>query len=316
MKNNISYYTHRTDSHRHSKFVLLRAEYGDNGWAMEARFWALMNIIADSDQCVLDLSKRRNLATVSNELDLSLEEMEKFVRTLLSEDIALIVETSPGCITAAKLQETFASVNRSRESARQRKTGKKQAVSGTPPENAGSSVEPEPKDPELFKRVKESKVKESSSSCEEFKTVRANNRQRNDHDDHSFEKITEEELQNGTLPERIRKLFLHYMNISPHNQVVSDVCALFELNPKRYTRKTVYNTVLKAFKDQPSHPPEKRNPRYLMVTVEKRLADLWDETRKKRENEKKLRQYDTPTAIAPGEQIVTLIREFDGKSVC
>ncbi len=154
MKSNLEYYNHRKDSHRHPKFKLLRALHGggEKGWAAEGRFWALNNIISDSENCELDLTKNRNKAVVAEELNISLDELNCFIQTLLSDDIELLIQVDPGIFTTKKVKEAFGKVSDEREKARVRKDkGKK---SGSSDEQLKSSGEPD-------KRVKERKVNES-----------------------------------------------------------------------------------------------------------------------------------------------------------
>ena len=154
MKSNLEYYNHRKDSHRHPKFKLLRALHGggDNGWAAEGRFWALNNIISDSENCELDLTKNRNKAVVAEELNISLNELNLFIQTLLSDDIELLIEVEPGIFTTKKVKEAFGKVSDEREKARVRKDRGKKIVSSD--KIIKSSGEPD-------KRVKESKGNES-----------------------------------------------------------------------------------------------------------------------------------------------------------
>lgn len=140
MKSNLEYYNHRKDSHRHPKFKLLRALHGggERGWAAEGRFWALNNIISDSENCELDLTKNRNKAVVAEELNISLDELNNFIQTLLSDDIELILEAEPGIYTTKKVKEAFGKVSDEREKARIRKEKvKKSNSSGEPAESSG-----------------------------------------------------------------------------------------------------------------------------------------------------------------------------------
>jgi len=162
MKSNLEYYNHRKDSHRHPKFKLLRALHGggDKGWAAEGRFWALNNIISDSENCELDLTKNRNKAVVAEELNISLDDLNQFIKTLLSDDIELLIEVEMGIFTTKKVKEAFGKVSDEREKARIRKDKGKKVNSSD--EILKSSGEPN-------KRVNESKVNESRE--EEKKSI-------------------------------------------------------------------------------------------------------------------------------------------------
>jgi len=86
MKNNIEYYQHFTNSDQHPKFKMLRVKYG---WAGEGKFWALNNRIGLADDCVLDLSKKYNIASIAYDLDFTLEEFNDFIQ-YLNDDCNLI----------------------------------------------------------------------------------------------------------------------------------------------------------------------------------------------------------------------------------
>lgn len=158
MKTNLEWYPHRKDSHRHPKFKLLRTLYGsgDLGWAMEGRFWALNNLIADSSECKLDISKTRNKAVVAEELGLPLTELETFISRLISPDVELLFEVEPGIYTTKKIADALENTLSERERSRTKK-GKGKKTEG----NDESTEELSKSTGELLYRVKESKVKES-----------------------------------------------------------------------------------------------------------------------------------------------------------
>ncbi len=162
MKTNLDYYPHRTDSHRHPKFKMLRTIYGRDGWAMEGRFWALNNFIAESSECKLDLSKKRNKGVVALELGLSFEDFDRFLDVLKSEDVELIYEVEPDIFTTKKVEETLSGMLTEREKSRQRK--EKTQFKKSSPEPLESSPELSESSPEPNNKVKESKGKEKKDS--------------------------------------------------------------------------------------------------------------------------------------------------------
>lgn len=109
MKNNIEYYCHYANSHNHPKFKLLRLKYG---WAGEGRFWALNNIIAGSDNCILNLNKKYVAASVSSDLGMSIEEFQEFISYLV-KDCELLVDID-GNVTTENVRETFKEVMKQR----------------------------------------------------------------------------------------------------------------------------------------------------------------------------------------------------------
>lgn len=112
MKKNIDYYPHKSDSHRHPKFRTLRSLFAtpEQGWAAEGRFWALNNLIAQAENCQLDLSKKRNMGVYADELGMSIEEFTAFISVLTSVEIELLTEISQGIFTTEKVQDTFTNV--------------------------------------------------------------------------------------------------------------------------------------------------------------------------------------------------------------
>ncbi|MCK9210352.1 MAG: hypothetical protein M0P61_05880 [Ignavibacteriaceae bacterium] len=123
MKTNLSYYSRRTDSHRHDKFKMLRLSYNNSieGWAAEAKFWALNDIIAESEMCLLDLQQPRNKARVAVELNFTLPELDHFLSTLVSPDVELLFQPSPGIFSTKKVLAALSIVLAGRDKARERK---------------------------------------------------------------------------------------------------------------------------------------------------------------------------------------------------
>lgn len=153
MKNNINYYQHSVESHNHAKFKLLRVQYG---WEGEGKFWALNNEIGKAENCVLDISKKYNRASLANDLDFSLEDLDKFIQFLL-EDCELLMQPEKGFITTDTIQQNLKKVMEDREQSRQRKNR-------SSAKKLKSSPEPTPNFTRKESKVKESKVKESKFS--------------------------------------------------------------------------------------------------------------------------------------------------------
>ena len=116
MKNNLDYYSHDANAHNHPKFKLLRLTYG---WSGEGRFWALNNIIANSDQCLLNLNKKYVEACVAEDLNLTLEEFREFINFLTKEAELLI--NLDGTISTEIVRNTYKEVAHERVKARERK---------------------------------------------------------------------------------------------------------------------------------------------------------------------------------------------------
>lgn len=109
MKNNIEYYCHYANYHNQPNFKLLRLKYG---WAGEGRFWALNNIIAASDNCIINLNKKYVVASVSSDLGMSIEEFREFISYLIKE-CELVIDVD-GNITTDIVRETYREVMKQR----------------------------------------------------------------------------------------------------------------------------------------------------------------------------------------------------------
>lgn len=109
MKNNISYYSHDTNSHHSWKFKTLRRKYG---WSGEGRFWALANMIGESENCILSIGEESKQFQIAADLDLSPEEFTQFIEFLTNKCKLLII--NEGNITTDRAQETLQGVMKKR----------------------------------------------------------------------------------------------------------------------------------------------------------------------------------------------------------
>lgn len=117
MKFNLSYYQHFSDSHQQPQFKLLRAKYG---WAGEGKYWALINTIASSDNCLLDISNPLSLGMYAVDLDFNYEEFIIFLDFLCSRDCGLLIRVE-NYVTTTELQEIFNTVMKERKASRERR---------------------------------------------------------------------------------------------------------------------------------------------------------------------------------------------------
>ena len=148
MKKNLVYYQHYTNSHQNPKFILLRSKYG---WAGEGKFWALNNIAADSDHCMLDISKDYKVATYAEVLGFTVQEFREFVDYLVNE-CELFHKMGDIHITNEILQENIREIMKKREASRKRKAGVN-----------NSSYEHFEISPELNNKEREKENKESNN---------------------------------------------------------------------------------------------------------------------------------------------------------
>ena len=157
LKNNINHYQHYANAHLHPKFKMLRVKYG---WAGEGMFWALNNMIADSEQCQLDLSRKFIVADI---LDLFQMQHKEFIELInfLVDDCELIIQEGD-IITTEIIQENYSKVMSKRtrnKSDYESKTNDSEIQNS---EKVGDSfIQKFHTSENIQSKVKESKVKES-----------------------------------------------------------------------------------------------------------------------------------------------------------
>lgn len=169
MKNNLSYYRHEVTSHNHWKFKTLRRKYK---WCGEGKFWALNNMIGESEGCKLDISNPDKKAAIAVDLDFDDAEFDEYLAFLI-EKCRLVVLTE-GYLTTPMTQENLAEVNNTRE----RKRNWKKQNSTPIPEKETSTSSNYPStgslvDSKNIKSTVESKVnksKEEESKVKGFPT--------------------------------------------------------------------------------------------------------------------------------------------------
>lgn len=83
------------------------------GWQAEGRFWALNNMIALSDNCLLDLNRKNLRATVINDLDMTEEEFNHFIKVLVA-DCELVISLD-GIVTSEIVRDNLKEVMKNRE---------------------------------------------------------------------------------------------------------------------------------------------------------------------------------------------------------
>ncbi len=180
MKKNLVYYQHYTNSHQNPKFILLRSKYG---WAGEGKFWALNNIAADSDNCLLDISKAYKVATYAEVLGFTVSEFRLFVDYLVNE-CELFHKIGNIHITNEILQENIQEIMKKREASRKRKEKSEESL------------------PELFKNSTELNHKEREKEIKESNKIA-------DYVDNFSDLLTPEEI-NETIKILSNKMKVNY----------------------------------------------------------------------------------------------------------
>jgi len=122
MKDNIAFFSHYSDALDNPKNQALIAEYGFEGYG---RFWALNEFIGKASDCKLDISKKRNKATIANKLQLSIREFDQFIEFLADDDECGLIRVEDGFIWNEQTQEDLERAMASREAAAKQRNKKK-----------------------------------------------------------------------------------------------------------------------------------------------------------------------------------------------
>jgi len=154
MKNNLSYYQHEVNSHNHWKFKTLRRKYQ---WAGEGKFWALNNMIGESEGCRLDISNPDKKASIAADLDFDLSEFDEYLDCLVT--VCKLVVVDNGHLLTPMTQENLSEVNNKRE----RQRNWKKVKSTTNLEKSTSTEQGKVVEIEQSK-VKESKLNKSKEN--------------------------------------------------------------------------------------------------------------------------------------------------------
>lgn len=98
---------------RHFKTIKLKLLFNTihEGQAYLGRFLALIDIVVDSENYILDLTSVDNIYLYANELNLTRKDFIKFIELLKSNEIKLLTEVSENKFTIDELQELFANKN-------------------------------------------------------------------------------------------------------------------------------------------------------------------------------------------------------------
>lgn len=327
MKTNLDYYSRRTDAYRHAKFKTLRISYGGgtDGWAAEGRFWALNDIIAESEMCQIDLSKTRNKAMIADVLGMSFPDLEAFIKILISEDVELLFEIEPGIFSTKKVQETLASVLAEREKARDRwSKGTKNKSSS---ENSDTSDEGLKTSPEVEHKVKESKVKESKvneskskvevPSSEVLGEAPLSQAKTFTLTPFNFTSFTPTDYENNEeLKQKLIEMFSQLTGL-----IISDkstIARFFNIitSTPQCTRKTAFRITFEALSEYNQLEFSKKNFRYLGKMIEGRIRDAIVIAREKRAQQSKhaeLKQTEEFMRTPTNPEVASILSQFTQK---
>ena len=163
MKEVLPYFGHDNNALSHPKCQALVASFGFAGYG---RFWALNERIASTEGCCLDLSKKVNRAGLAVVLQLTLVDLEAFLKFLSDPEECGLIHYKDGQVTTDRTSENLKQLLDSREAARQRKESKK-ASSPNSAQSSANFGESSPNSAlkERKDKVKESKEEESAESA-------------------------------------------------------------------------------------------------------------------------------------------------------
>lgn len=119
MKDNLEYFSHDADAMEHPKHQALIAVYGFEGYG---RFWALNESISKSSGGMLDLSKKRNKATIANKLQMKLSEFDEFIDFLADDEECGLLKIQDGIVWTDRTQEDLERVMRTRKDSAKRRS--------------------------------------------------------------------------------------------------------------------------------------------------------------------------------------------------
>ena len=268
MKNNLDYYRHKSGSHNHPKFKMLRVQYG---WSGEGKFWALNNMIAQSQNCKLDMNEKFNKATIANDLDFSIAELDAYL-FFLANDCKLI-QMENGIIYTNDTQECLSDVlaERIRGQVKYYAKMKKAGENETSTEAEVTSAENSKTSMEKIYRVKYSKVKEiivnNKSSSSSNPLLPKTPQIYDDNDFLNFTDFTEEQAARSV----ITQLFQQYCEKLPHKREVSRIFNI--LRKSNLGQNETWQVIVRSFTEFPLLGEIKRNTQYLSRQIEKRIDD-------------------------------------------
>jgi len=121
MKNDLPYFSHDNNARNHPKLKALKGKYS---WEGLAKFWALCEIIAETNGAFIDISRKINKLNLISELDFNEIELDEFLSFLSDPEIDLI-NIQDNKITTDRINELHKEVMNKREQARNKKQQKK-----------------------------------------------------------------------------------------------------------------------------------------------------------------------------------------------
>lgn len=158
MKNDLPYFSHDNDARNHPKMKALRGRYSWDGYGL---FWALNEMIAASDEVSLDLSRKIVRGSVACELNMTTQELEKFLIFLSDKEECGLINYVNGIVTSDRTKENYQKlcIERDRKKKASKTSAEKRWNSAEKEEN-GAEKQPNGAEKESNGMLKETKLKE------------------------------------------------------------------------------------------------------------------------------------------------------------
>jgi len=201
---------------------MLRVKYG---WEGEGKFWALNNLIGDSEECKLDLSRKFIVADILELFQMNREQFDEFINYLV--DDCELLDRNGDLISTEIVLENLATTNikrlKNQESYKKRKEKSDSTVENEiqPTENENSATE------NIQSKRNETEVNESK-----------------------LKEIKLEEINSSVYFQKCIQLFQDYTNIKDpnHEKLLWPIINLYHTIPENLTQKDVEDCVEDSFK--------------------------------------------------------------------
>lgn len=159
MKNDLPYFSHDNDARNHAKMKALRGKYSWNGYGL---FWALNEMVAEANEVSLDLSRKIVRGAVACELNMTTQELEKFLMFLADPEECGLITYKNGIVKTDRTTENYQKLCIERDRKKKvLKTGAEKRWKSQEKEQNGAENQPNGAEKEPNGMLKETKVKES-----------------------------------------------------------------------------------------------------------------------------------------------------------
>ena len=118
MRDNLHWFTHSAQSAREPRVQALIAKYGMEGYG---RYWILLERIASSPECALEVAIPLYRNTLANDMRMNTKDLEEFLSFLTNPDECGLLEMAEGKLTSRTISEDYQRASEDRRKARERR---------------------------------------------------------------------------------------------------------------------------------------------------------------------------------------------------